>query len=151
VKSRDEVSAGGVVYRRGDNGIEVLICKDSFYHRWSLPKGVVNKGETFEQAALREVREETGVNARIITLLGEPEKYVYTLRGVRVFKTVHYYLLEYVSGSEDDHDTEMEEVRWFPVEAAIETVAYKSIKEILRRAALLIEQADSTPRNQLSS
>ena len=56
MKSRDEISAGGVVFRHGANGIEVLICKDAGYHRWVLPKGLVNRGESFEQTAVREAR-----------------------------------------------------------------------------------------------
>src|SRR5690349_6603367 len=110
--SRTELSAGGVVYRRVDKTIEVLICKDAGYHKWVLPKGLVNKGENLEQAALREVSEEVGVRAALVRPLGEPEKYVYTSHGVGVFKTVHYFLMEYLSGSEADHDHEMEEVRW---------------------------------------
>jgi 8-oxo-dGTP pyrophosphatase MutT (NUDIX family) len=91
MKSRNEVSAGGVVYRRGEQDIKVLICKDAGYHRWVLPKGLVGSHERFEEAALREVREEVGVEARIVQTLGEPEKYVYTARGIRVFKSVHYF------------------------------------------------------------
>jgi 8-oxo-dGTP pyrophosphatase MutT (NUDIX family) len=139
MKSRDEVSAGGVVYRRTGDSVEVLIGKDSYYHRWSLPKGWVDKGETHEQAAIREVREEVGVQARVVQRLGEPEKYVYNLHGVRVFKTVHYFLLEYESGSEQNHDSEMEEVRWLSIDEAIEIVAYKGVKDMLRQARTLLD------------
>jgi 8-oxo-dGTP pyrophosphatase MutT (NUDIX family) len=134
MKSRDEVSAGGVVYRRGERGLEILICKDAAYHRWVLPKGLIDPGEDSETAALREVREETGVIARLIGALGEPEKYIYTANGVRVFKKVHYFLLEYVSGSEADHDHEMEEVRWVSVDEAMAMLAYAGAKTMLRRA-----------------
>lgn len=139
VKSRDEVSAGGLVFRRGERGVEVLICKDSFYHRWSLPKGIVDRGETYEQAAVREVREEGGVQARIVAPLGEPEKYVFTQRGVRIFKTVHYFLLEYEFGSTDDHDAEVEEAAWMSLDEAIQRVAYASIKALLERHRSMIE------------
>jgi 8-oxo-dGTP pyrophosphatase MutT (NUDIX family) len=96
--SRNEVSAGGVVYRQGDNGVEVLICKDAGYRRWVLPKGLVGKGESLEGTALREVEEEVNVKARLVDSLGE-EKYVYKARGVVVFKSVYYFLMEYQSGS----------------------------------------------------
>lgn len=139
VKSREEVSAGGVVYRKTADGVEVLICKSSSYHKWVLPKGWVEKGESFEQTALREVEEEAGVKTRIIAPLGEPEKYVYTARGARVFKTVYYFLMEYVSGSEADHDHEMEAVQWVELDKAGELLAYKGAQEMVARAKVLLE------------
>lgn len=144
MKSRDEISAGGVVYRGAGAAVEVLICKDAGYHRWVLPKGLVNKGETYEQTAIREAREEVGVETRLVGPLGDPERYVYTARGVRVFKQVHYFLLEYVGGSEADHDHEMEAVQWLPIDEAIETLAYKGAKDVVRRARarLLPDQPD---------
>ena len=148
MKSRDEVSAGGVVYRRAGDGIDVLICKDAGYHRWVVPKGLVAPGESYEQAAVREVEEEVGVRGRLVGRLGEPEKYIYTARGVRVFKQVHYFLLEYESGSVQNHDHEMEEVRWAPIDEAIETVAYTGAKAVLRRAKASLSDGDanmSTP------
>jgi 8-oxo-dGTP pyrophosphatase MutT (NUDIX family) len=139
VKSRDELSSGGVVYRKSGDCIEVLIAKDGGYHKWVLPKGQVDKGETLEQAALREVREEVGVTARLIAPLGEPEKYIYTSRGMRVFKSVHYFLMEYVSGSEADHDHEMEDVRWVEIDQAIEMMGYQGAKTMLTRAKNLLK------------
>lgn len=132
--TRNEVSAGGVVYRRAPDGVEVLICKDAGYHRWVLPKGLINTGEEPEQTAVREVEEEVGVKARVIEALGEPEKYVYKARGVLVFKSVYYFLMAYESGSEAEHDHEMEAVRWATFDEAIELVAYKGAKDVLRRA-----------------
>jgi 8-oxo-dGTP pyrophosphatase MutT (NUDIX family) len=139
MKSRNEVSAGGVVYRRHDGHVDVLICKDAGYHKWVLPKGLVGKSEANEEAALREVREEVGAEARTITPLGEPEKYIYTARGVRVFKSVYYFLMEYVSGNERDHDAEMEEVKWMPLSEALDIVEFKETKAILRRAQGYLE------------
>ena len=133
VKSRDEVSAGGVVFRREHDDVHVLVCKDAGYHKWVLPKGLVNKGESLEETAVREVHEEVGVQARIVESLGE-EKYVYTARGFRVFKTVHYFLMEYESGSEFEHDHEMDEVKWVSIEEAIALMGYKGAQDVLRRA-----------------
>ncbi len=141
MKSRNEVSAGGVVYRRSANGPEFLICKDAGYHRWVLPKGLIAKGETPEAAAQREVREETGITARLLEPLGEPEKYVYTSRGLLVFKSVFYFLMEYQSGDETVHDHEMESVAWFPFDAALEHLAYKGAKDMLQRAQARITEA----------
>lgn len=140
MKSRDEVSAGGVVYRRDADGIKVLICKDAGYQKWVLPKGVINRGEAVEETARREVREEVGVTAQIINSLGE-EKYVYMARDVRVFKAVHYFLMEYQSGSEADHDHEMTEVRWVSLSEAISLMGYKGAQDVLKRAQAQLESA----------
>jgi 8-oxo-dGTP pyrophosphatase MutT (NUDIX family) len=142
MKSRDEVSAGGVVYRRRGDEIDILICKDAGYHRWVLPKGQINHGENYEQTAVREVEEEVGVRGRVIRQLGEPEKYVYMARGVRVFKLVYYFLLEYESGSETQHDHEMEEVRWVPIDEAIELLAYEGARTVVRRAQATLRPPD---------
>lgn len=138
MKTRDEVSAGGVVYRNTGDEIEVLICKDAGYHRWVLPKGIVHQGETYQEAALREVEEETGVRAALKVQLGEPEKYVYMANGIRVFKSVYYFLLEYESGSIDQHDAEMEDVRWVSIETAMQMLAYEGAKNIVRRAKTVL-------------
>jgi 8-oxo-dGTP pyrophosphatase MutT (NUDIX family) len=145
--SRNEVSAGGVVYRLGKNGYEILICKDAGYHRWVLPKGLVNKGEAHEQTALREVQEETGVTARLVAELGEPEKYVYTARGVRVFKSVHYFLLEYESGSEAQHDHEMEAVQWVTFDEALSMLAYQGAKNVVLSAKAWLEAQKIQPNS----
>lgn len=134
MKSRDEVSAGGVVVREGAEGPEVLICKAAGYHKWVLPKGLVDPGETHQQTALREVREEVGVEAEIVGELGQPETYVYMARGTRVFKTVHYYLMRYVSGRPEDHDYEIEEARWVRFDEGIEMMGFEGGREMLRRA-----------------
>jgi len=140
VKSRDEISAGGVVYRNTPGGPQVLICKDAGYHKWVLPKGLVRKNESFEQAALREVEEEVGVRARIVASLGEPEKYIYVSRGVRVFKSVHYFLMEYLSGSETNHDTEMEAVEWVTFDEAINRMGYKGAKAVLGKSKDMLDK-----------
>ena len=94
-----------------------------------LPKGVVRKDEDLQAAAVRETQEEVGVEARVVAALGEPERYIYTARGVRVFKEVHYFLMAYVSGDEQTHDAEMEAVRWVPIDEAIETLAIRGREE----------------------
>jgi len=134
MKSRQEVSAGGVVYRRGPTGIEILIGKASSYQRWVLPKGLVKRSESYEEAAVREAEEETGVRVRLVAPLGDPERYIYTARGVRVFKAVYYYLMEYVDGSERDHDYEMDEVRWVSIDEALDLLAYEGARAVVRRA-----------------
>ncbi len=141
MKSRNEVSAGGVVYRHSTNAIEFLICEDAGYHRWVLPKGQIGKGETPEQAARREVQEETGITARLLEPLGEPEKYVYRAKETLVFKSVYYFLMEFQSGDETKHDREMESVAWFPFDEAMDRLAYQGAKDMLKRAQARITRA----------
>lgn len=144
MKSRDEVSAGGVVYREGDDGgVEVIVGKDAGYKKWVLPKGLVRKGEDHADAALREVEEETGVVPRLVAPIGEPEKYIYTARGVRVFKSVYYFLMAYTGESESGRDHELAEVKWLPIDDAIDLMAFEGGKNVLRQAkAMLAERGE---------
>ena len=84
---------------------------------WALPKGTPSAGETAEQTALREVREETGLEVRIVDHVGAIE-YFFTQDGVRIHKTVHYFLMEPTGGNLADHDHEFDEVRWVPLDEA---------------------------------
>ena len=135
--TRKEVSAGGVVYRRGDDGIEVLLAARrtrSGELAWGLAKGGIEPGESLEGAAIREVREETGIEAEIETSLGE-SRYFYVWDGVRVRKVVHFFLMRASGGDVDDRDDEMEDVRWFALSKALKRAAYRGERDVLQRAA----------------
>ena len=98
-----------------------------------LPKGHLDKGETDEAAAIREVGEETGVQAELIDKLGDVE-YTYERRGRRRNKRVAFYLFEYRSGSLEDHDHEIEAALWMPLARAAEELTYPGEREIVRSA-----------------
>ena len=104
---------------------------------WGLAKGGIEEGETTEDAAVREVREETGLDAEIEAVLGET-RYFYVWEDVRVRKTVHFFLMRRTGGDIDDRDDEMEDVRWFPLERALKRAAYRGEREVLGRAAELL-------------
>ncbi len=101
---------------------------------WGLAKGGIEPDESREQAAVREVREETGIEARIEESLGET-RYFYVWEGVRVRKTVHFFLMRATGGDPSDRDDEMEDVRWFPLDRALKRAAYRGEREVLTRAA----------------
>jgi len=99
----------------------------------ALPKGHLNEGETDEAAATREVAEETGVVAELIDKLGDVE-YTYERRGRKRNKRVAFYLFEYRSGRLEDHDHEIEDAQWMPLEKAARVLTYAGEREIVRRA-----------------
>ena len=137
MRTRSEISAGGVVYRRSDEGVEVVLAARRTRRgdlAWGLPKGLVEPDETPEQAAVREVREETGLEADVEVSLGEI-RYFYVWEGVRVRKAVHFFLMRATGGDVSQHDDEMEEVRWFPLSVALRRATYKGEREVLQRAA----------------
>jgi 8-oxo-dGTP pyrophosphatase MutT (NUDIX family) len=98
-----------------------------------LPKGHPDGDETPEQAAIREVAEETGVSGELIEELGDVE-YHYERKGRHIAKTVRYYLFEYRSGDLADHDHEIEDARWMPLEQAALALTYTGEREMVTRA-----------------
>jgi 8-oxo-dGTP pyrophosphatase MutT (NUDIX family) len=99
----------------------------------ALPKGHPENGETPGEAALREVREEAGVVARLVEPLGDV-RYWYTREGQRIAKVVTFFLLDYVSGAVDDHDLEVEHARWMPLEDAARELTYAGERDMAARA-----------------
>ncbi|HEV2786748.1 MAG TPA: NUDIX domain-containing protein [Solirubrobacteraceae bacterium] len=136
-----EFSAGGVVVnedheivvivptRRAADGSKVL----------ALPKGHPDAGESPVEAALREVREEAGVEAEAVDSLGEV-RYWYQRNGRRIAKVVEFFLLRYVSGDVGDHDHEVEHARWVPATEALETLTYAGERDMVREALSRLER-----------
>jgi 8-oxo-dGTP pyrophosphatase MutT (NUDIX family) len=136
MQTRSEVSAGGVVYRH--EGEEFELCLAARRTRrgelvWGLPKGNVEPDETPEVAAVREVLEETGLEAQIEGDLGTI-RYFYVWEGVRVRKQVRFFLMRATGGDVANHDDEMEDVHWFPLRRAATRAAYRGEREVIERA-----------------
>ena len=129
-------AAGGVVVRPAAAGPEICVVHRPRYSDWTLPKGKLDPGETFEQAALREVREETGMTGELVEQLGEV-RYWYQREGKKIPKLVTFFLFEYRSGDAADHDTEVEEVRWIALEDAASALSYKGERDMVQRALAL--------------
>src|SRR5215813_3777186 len=135
--ARREISAGCVVYRTTDGGMEVALIQPHDRKAWALPKGLIEQGEPPEQAAQREAREETGLSGTIAGKI-DTIKYSYTAKwekpSVRVFKIVTFYLLKYTDGDPSQHDREVDRVEWFPIDKAISSASYPQERTILRKA-----------------
>jgi 8-oxo-dGTP pyrophosphatase MutT (NUDIX family) len=139
---RREFSAGGVMVRRlrGKWVAAAIRPAGKKPGLWALPKGLIGPGESPEEAALREVQEETGAEARLVTKLGDV-RYVYTWEGERVFKVVSFYLLRYSRGRLGDiapaQKIEVDEARWLPLEEAPKLLAYGGEREMAEKALAL--------------
>ena len=140
-KRVDEVSAGGLVIdSTGTKGLLIgrIDHKDTSGTRllWSLPKGHIEEGETPEQAAIREVAEETGITSSISRSLGVID-FWFMASGKRIHKTVHHYLFSEVSGELMPQVSEVDEVAWFPLSEIIQHLAYPDEKKLIARSGEL--------------
>lgn len=138
---REQVSAGGVVFRRDDERIDVVIVAVGGNNRWQLPKGLVEKDEKPEVAAVREAREEGGTDNEVVELIETVEYWYAGLDGgerVRFHKRVHFYLLRYLSGDTSNHDWEVNEARWVPIDDAGTQLAFDNERRVVERAKQLI-------------
>jgi 8-oxo-dGTP pyrophosphatase MutT (NUDIX family) len=141
MKTVRDVSAGGVIYRQRDGRYEIALVGKLSPRRWGLPKGGRQRGETLEQAAVREVVEETGMQGRLICPLGEIE-YWFRWAGQRHFKTVYFYLMEAIGGDISQHDHEYDLVEWFDLDQARRNMSYPSELDIVSKAAELLESTN---------
>ena len=138
--TKTQTSAGGVVFRRRSDDasrVEVALISVGEGNRWQLPKGLVDAGEATEAAAMREAREETGLETELVAPVDKIEYWYYsTGRGqrVRFHKFVYFYLLRYVAGDVRDHDAEVNEARWVEIDEAHALLAFASERKVVARA-----------------
>ncbi|TAM76524.1 NUDIX hydrolase [bacterium] len=134
-----ETSAGGLVIRRQGQAYSCLLIGRGMPRIWSLPKGHVEARETMEQAAIREVREETGCWAETMTKLSEISYYFFQNRAKHK-KAVTFYLMRYLSGNTANHDHEVDEAAWFPLQAAKRALKYVNEKRVVDLAFEYLER-----------
>jgi mutator protein MutT len=137
-KRVDEVSAGGLVIDfSGTRGLLIgrIDHKDASRERllWSLPKGHIEAGETPEQAAIREVQEETGITSEITKSIGVID-FWFMAGDKRIHKTVHHFIFKEVSGELTPQITEVDEVSWFPLSEIVERLAYPDEKKLIAKS-----------------
>ena len=140
IKNRREVSAGGLIWRRrGDGSIRVVLVRPTGRSTWVMPKGHLEEGETVAEAATREAREESGLTVGKIEPLGEIS-YVYSSRErnsatlTRIFKRVHFFLMEHTGGDPSAHDSETDEVAWLSFDEALARATHPSEQALIAKA-----------------
>lgn len=136
-----EFSAGGIVFKKESGKLYILVSQHSQHHGWVFPKGFIAdkiEGESKEETALREVKEETGIIGKILEPVA-PITYWYEMDGKKHKKTVYYYIMEHMGGDITDHDWEMENVEWLPIDAVLERLTFPSDKEVWKKTIQVIK------------
>lgn len=142
---KQEFSAGGIVLKKEQNKVFVLMAQHSQHHGWGFPKGHIGDtvaGESKEETAIREVKEETGIDAKIIEESKE-ETYTYMWEGEKRRKTVYYYIMESLGGSFDNRDHEMESVEWVMLDKVEDRLTYANAKRMFREVLPQVEKVAS--------
>jgi 8-oxo-dGTP pyrophosphatase MutT (NUDIX family) len=140
---RREVSAGGLIWRRRNSSVEVVLVRPAGKRNWVLPKGHIESGETIIDAALREAREESGLQVKAGEPLGNVS-YLYSWRfdpagpPVRIFKRVHFFLMQCVGGDPSAHDHEIDQVEWVPLDEALSRASHKSERDLIAKAKQML-------------
>lgn len=142
MRTAKEISCGGVVYRVHQGTTEIALIRVG--RRWCLPKGQMERGEKLHDTALREVREETGLDGKIIARLGDIS-YWFTGKdreneAIRIFKRVYFYLMRCLGGDVSWHDHESEEACWVPILEAIGRLSHQTEKRMVVKAAAYLEK-----------
>jgi 8-oxo-dGTP pyrophosphatase MutT (NUDIX family) len=145
IKNRREVSAGGLIWRRHPDGpISLVLVRPAGRSTWVLPKGHLEAGETVVQAAKREAREESGLTVGAVEPLGEIS-YVYSSRErdgatvTRIFKHVHFFLMEHAGGDPSAHDSEVDEVAWLSFDEALARATHPSEQALIAKARAMLD------------
>ncbi|MCL5676112.1 MAG: NUDIX domain-containing protein [Patescibacteria group bacterium] len=141
--SKKEFSSGGIVYRNVSGKTEWLVVQHSQHKGWIFPKGLIGDtkdGETAKETAVREVEEEGGINAKIVLDKPFVTNYFYTFNGQKIFKTVSFYLMEYLSGDTNDHDWEVLDAKWLSTGDVRKTLTFPADKQLFAKAVIALNK-----------
>jgi 8-oxo-dGTP pyrophosphatase MutT (NUDIX family) len=136
-----QVSAGGLAVRERAGKVEIALISVGDPPRWQLPKGLVDKGEKPEAAAVREVREEAGIEADLVAPVETVEYWYQSKAGaqrIRYHKFVHFFLMKYRSGDVRNHDHEVNEARWVKADDAAQMLAFANERKVLAKALEMV-------------
>ena len=136
-------SAGGVVHRSVDGRHEIVILHRRVPVLWALPKGTPDSGETLEETALRETREETGLEVEIEAPIGSI-RYFFVRGSTRFHKVVHFFVMRPIGGALELHDREFDEVRWAPVAEGLALLTHATERSMVEKALKLIDSVGRT-------
>jgi 8-oxo-dGTP pyrophosphatase MutT (NUDIX family) len=136
-------SAGGVVHRSVEGRHEIVILHRRVPVLWALPKGTPDSGETLEETALRETREETGLEVEIEAPIGSI-RYFFVRGSTRFHKVVHFFVMRPIGGALDLHDREFDEVRWAPVAEGLALLTHATERSMVEKALKLIDAVGRT-------
>jgi 8-oxo-dGTP pyrophosphatase MutT (NUDIX family) len=150
LRSARATSAGGVVHRRAGDRPQVLLVHRRSPRLWALPKGTPDAGETIEETARRETREETGIDVQIEAPL-RSIRYFFVRGRTRFHKTVHFFLMRPVGGAIEEHDAEFDEVRWTDADEALAILTHATERSVVEEALELIAGSSTGTAAELSA
>jgi len=136
-------SAGGVVHRVADGRLQIALVHRRTPQLWALPKGTPNAGETIEETAVRETREESGLEVRVEAPISSIV-YFFVRGRTRFHKTVHFFLMEPIGGDLELHDHEFDEVRWVELDEALRLMSHATERSVVEKAAALLTAGGSS-------
>jgi 8-oxo-dGTP pyrophosphatase MutT (NUDIX family) len=143
-------SAGGVVHRTVDGQTQIALVHRRSPALWALPKGTPDSGETLEETAVRETREETGLEVELEAPI-RSIRYFFVRGTIRFHKTVHFFLMRAVGGSLDAHDAEFDEVQWFPIAEALAVMTHPTERAVVEEAADMLVSREATSRSEATA
>ncbi len=136
-------SAGGVVHRAVDGRRQIILLHRRSPRLWALPKGTPDSGETIEETALRETREETGLEVAIEAPL-QSIRYYFVRGTTRYHKTVHFFLMRPIGGALDQHDAEFDEVRWLDLPEAMALMSHATERSVVEEASRVLGESPAS-------
>jgi len=145
LRSARATSAGGVVHRTEGGRLEIVLVRRRQPPLWALPKGTPDSGETLAETAIRETREETGLQVEIEEPISAIT-YFFVHGRTRFHKTVHFFLMHPIGGRLEDHDHEFDEVRWVQIDEALRVMNHATERGVVQRAAEILSQRGEVAR-----